>query len=153
MPNRESDVVQSMDNLLMPVTEDLPQGVELSCDMVRLRESVAADIIRLGVRPMKPGRDFSRRLYRLRTELAACIQHALRLFPSWHSVPALAQRVIITLMFDVGVARFRKSKDFICAVSLHDWYRASAEVMRIFGANRAPEHFSRYARLLRSLSS
>lgn len=154
MLSSESDVLHAMDDLLTPVAEDFSHyGVALSSDMISLLGSAAADIIVHGVRPRKPGRGF-RRVVRLRSELTACIWHASHLFSSrWESMPEVAQRVIIVLMFDVGVPRFRKSKDFIVAMSLHDWHRAAAEVMRIVGADHAPEHFSRYARLLRSLSS
>ena len=50
-------------------------------------------------------------------------------FPDWHSFDEIRQRVLIDMMFNLGLTRFRGFKKMIVAVKAQDWDRAADEMV------------------------
>lgn len=88
----------------------------------------------------------------LRNDIEECIGHAMDIFPGWLSLPIPAQRVIVNMLFQLGVAGFKKFKRFIRAVEDGHWHRAAAEALDSRAARQTPRRFHRHAEALRTLS-
>lgn len=65
--------------------------------------------------------------YLLRNDIASALKEA-ETFPWFLGLDSIRQNVIVELIFNLGLVRFRGFKDFIAAMSQHNWHVAAAEL-------------------------
>lgn len=89
--------------------------------------------------------------YLLENDVERAIEHALFMFPTFSSYPEDVQRVVVNVIFHLGVAGFNTFRRFISKIKSHSWDGAADELLNSKAARQTPERFKRHSDLLKSI--
>jgi lysozyme len=67
--------------------------------------------------------------YLLKNDIASCEKDLDRTVPKWRELSDARQRVLLNMMFNLGVARFSGFQKFIANIRLGDFSAAAREMM------------------------
>ena len=80
----------------------------------------------------------------LTDDLKNVISEAKQVFPkAWGQLNAARKEVVIDVLFNLGLTRFRTFEHFIAAVKRQDWKSAGDELLKSLAARENPERFFR----------
>ena len=84
-------------------------------------------------------------IYLLDSVVDICLQDAHKIYHDFDSYQTTKKVVILDLLYNLGISRYRKFRKHIKAVKAKDWITAAAELLNSEAARQDPNRYKRLA--------